>query len=101
MVTLAGSGLTGLAVSKQRPNLPIIALGSWRPTLNHLNVLRGVVPVAIENRMEIEELLMVADPFALRRLGRVRRHGGRGRRRAAGDDKETNTHSLSSVREAA
>jgi pyruvate kinase len=65
LVTLAGSGLTALAISKQRPRIPIIALGSWQPTLNRLNVLRGVVPVAIENRTELEEQLLVADRYLL------------------------------------
>jgi pyruvate kinase len=61
LVTLAGSGLTALALSKQRPSLPIIALGSWDATLNRLNVLRGVVPVAIDDRKEMEEQLVTAD----------------------------------------
>lgn len=61
LVTLAGSGKTALALSKQRPELPIVALGSWEPTLNRLNVLRGVVPVAIDNRKELEEQLVAAD----------------------------------------
>jgi pyruvate kinase len=61
LVTLAGSGKTALAISKQHPLLPIIALGSWEPTLNRLNVLRGVVPVPIDNRKELEEQLVAAD----------------------------------------
>jgi pyruvate kinase len=61
IVTLAGSGLTALAVSKQRPNTPPTAPGSWRPPLNRLNVRRGVVPVAIDTRTEIEEQLLAAD----------------------------------------
>jgi pyruvate kinase len=62
-VTLAGSGLSALAVSKQRPRLPIVALGSWQPTLNRLNVLRGVTPVMIENRTDAEIQLLAADRF--------------------------------------
>ena len=62
-VTLAGSGLTALAVSKQRPCLPIVGLSSHTPTLNRLNVLRGVTPVRIENRTDMEEQLLVADRF--------------------------------------
>ncbi|MDH5671468.1 MAG: pyruvate kinase [Myxococcales bacterium] len=61
LVTLAGSGLTALALSKQHSRLPIVALGSFRPTLNRLNVLRGVVPVPIENRTDFEEQLIAAD----------------------------------------
>ena len=43
IVTLAGSGLTALAVSKWRPRLPIVALSSLPATRNRLNVLRGVI----------------------------------------------------------
>jgi pyruvate kinase len=65
IVTLAGSGLTALAVSKARPRLPILALGSWMQTLNRLNVLRGVTPLAVENRTDLEQQLLIADRFLL------------------------------------
>ena len=65
IVTLAGSGLTALAVSKQRPRLPILALGSWLPTLNRLNVLRGVTPLAVGDCKDVEEQLEVADQYLL------------------------------------
>jgi pyruvate kinase len=65
-VILAGSGLSALAVSKQRPRLPIVALSSWQPTLNRLNVLRGVSAVAIENRTDVEQQLLDADRYLLR-----------------------------------
>jgi pyruvate kinase len=65
-VILAGSGLSALAVSKQRPRLPIVALSSWQPTLNRLNVLRGVTAVAIENRTDVEQQLLEADRYLLR-----------------------------------
>ena len=65
IVTLAGSGLTALAVSKHRPRLPILALGSWQPTLNRLNVLRGVTPLAVGDSKDVEEQLEVADQHLL------------------------------------
>jgi pyruvate kinase len=65
-VILAGSGLTALAVSKQRPRLPIVALSSWQPTLNRLNVLRGVTAVMIEHRTDVELQLLAADHYLLR-----------------------------------
>jgi len=63
VVTLAGSGLPALAVSKQRPRLPIVALGSWQPTLNRLNVLRGVTPLRIADRTDVEAQLVTADRY--------------------------------------
>jgi pyruvate kinase len=65
IITLAGSGQTALAVSKWRPRLPIVALASLGSTLNRSNVLRGVVPLAIEARADFEEQLLVADRFLL------------------------------------
>lgn len=70
IVALAGSGVTALAVSKWRPPLPIVALSSWPPTLNRLNVLRGVTPLAIQNRADFEDQVLVADRF-LTRVGWV------------------------------
>jgi pyruvate kinase len=66
IVTLAGSGLTALAVSKWRPRLPIIALSSHPHTRNRLNVLRGVIPLAIGPNSEVEDQLLAADGFLLR-----------------------------------
>ncbi len=63
IVTLAGSGLTALAVSKARPRLPIVALGAWQQTLNRLNVLRGVTPLEVPNRTDVEQQLLIADRF--------------------------------------
>jgi pyruvate kinase len=65
-VTLAGSGLSALAVSKQRPQLPIVALSTWQPTLNRLNVLRSVTPVMIADRTDVEQQLLVADRHLVR-----------------------------------
>jgi pyruvate kinase len=65
IVTLAGSGLTTLAVSKFRPRIPIIAMSAWQKTRNRLNVLRGVTPLGVENRTDVEEQLLVADRFLL------------------------------------
>lgn len=65
IVTLAGSGLTALAVSKWRPEVPILALSMNGHTLRRLNVLRGVVPVALPNRMDMEAQMAVVDRFLL------------------------------------
>jgi pyruvate kinase len=65
VVTLAGSGLTALHVSKRRPRVPIVALGSYEPTLRRLNVLHGVLPVVIEDRRDFEAQLKAADAYLL------------------------------------
>ena len=65
IVTLAGSGLSALLVSKWRPTVPIIALSSFRPSLQRLNVLRGVIPVPIEDRTSFERQLLAADRYLL------------------------------------
>jgi pyruvate kinase len=64
-VTLAGSGLTALHVSKRRPGLPIVALSSKTATLRRLNLLRGVRPVAIPSHADVEDQLALADQFLL------------------------------------
>jgi pyruvate kinase len=53
-------------VSKWRPRLPIIALSSLPETRNRLNVLRGVIPLAIGPNSEVEDQLLAADGFLLR-----------------------------------
>lgn len=63
IVTLAGSGLTALHISKRRPHVPIVALGSYEPTLRRMNVLHGVVPVEVQDRSEVETQLQVADQY--------------------------------------
>ena len=65
IVTLAGSGYTALHMSKRRPRVPIIALGSYEPTLRRLAVLHGVTPVCIENRRDFEAQLQTADSYLL------------------------------------
>lgn len=65
IVTLAGSGLTALHVSKRRPGLPIVALSSKPATLRRLNLLRGVRPVAIPSHADVENQLALADQFLL------------------------------------
>lgn len=65
IVTLAGSGYTALHMSKRRPRVPIIALGSYEPTLRRLTVLHGVVPVHIVNRSDVETQLQTADTFLI------------------------------------
>jgi pyruvate kinase len=65
IVTLAGSGYTALHMSKRRPRVPIIALGSYEPTLRRLAVLHGVIPVSIQNRGDMETQLETADTYLL------------------------------------
>jgi len=66
IVTLAGSGLTALRVSKWRPTVPIVALASWLPSLQRLQVLRGVNAVRIEDATQLEEQILAADRFLVR-----------------------------------
>jgi len=63
IVTLAGSGLTALHISKRRPQVPIVALGSYEPTLRRTNVLHGVVPVHVKDRADVEPQLQIADAY--------------------------------------
>ena len=65
IVTLAGSGYTALHMSKRRPRVPIIALGSYEPTLRRLAVLHGVTPISIEKRGDFEAQLQTADSYLL------------------------------------
>jgi pyruvate kinase len=65
IVILAGSGTTALHVSKWLPKLPIVALSSTPSTLRRTNLLRGVHPLAIPRRADVEEQLGYADRFLL------------------------------------
>jgi pyruvate kinase len=65
IITLAGSGYTALHMSKRRPRVPIIALGSYEPTLRRLAVLHGVIPLGIQNRLDFEAQVEAADSFLL------------------------------------
>jgi pyruvate kinase len=65
IVTLAGSGYTALHMSKRRPRVPIIALGSYEPTLRRLAVLHGVTPLSIQKRGDFEAQLQTADSYLL------------------------------------
>jgi pyruvate kinase len=65
IVTLAGSGLTALHVSKWLPKLPIVALSSKPATLRRANLLRGVRPVQIPERADVEQQLVLADRFLI------------------------------------
>ena len=65
IVSLAGSGLTTLLLSKWRPAMPIIGLGSYLPTLRRLNVLRGVIPLKIGKESNMEEQLLAVDDYLL------------------------------------
>ena len=72
IVTLAGSGLTALLVSKWHPGQFIVALSANERTLRRLNVLRGVHPVAIEGMADMERQIDIADSYLIRNgLARV------------------------------
>jgi pyruvate kinase len=43
--------------------VPIVALGSYEPTLRRMNVLHGVVPVRVQDRSDVEAQLQVADAY--------------------------------------
>lgn len=66
IIALAGSSLTALLLSKWRPRIPILALNQSRPTLRRLSVLRGVVPVPIEDYAGMEEQIFIADALLIR-----------------------------------
>lgn len=66
IVTLAGSGLTALLVSKWHPGQFIVALSGNERTLRRLNVLRGVHPVAISGRADMEQQIEIADRYLIR-----------------------------------
>ncbi len=65
IVALAGSGLTALLVSKWHPEQMILALSAKEPTLRRLNVLRGVVPVPMEEHADMETQIALADRYLL------------------------------------
>ncbi|MEW6775577.1 MAG: pyruvate kinase [Bdellovibrionota bacterium] len=65
IVTLAGSGLSALLVSKQRPMLPVLSLSAHEGTLRRLNVLWGITPVKIESRADVEDQIRTADKLLL------------------------------------
>jgi pyruvate kinase len=67
IVTLAGSGFSALQVSKRRPQMPILAFGSFEPTLRRLNVLHGVIPFAVSDPRNFEAQLKTADAVLLER----------------------------------
>ena len=61
IVVLAGSNVTALLLSKWRSRVPILALSGGESTLRRLIVLRGVIPVKIENHAGMEEQIRHAD----------------------------------------
>jgi pyruvate kinase len=65
IVALAGSGLTALLVSKWRPNVPTVALSTNTSTLRRINGLWGTVAVRIDDVLDMEKQLELADRFLL------------------------------------
>ncbi len=66
IVALAGSGETALAVSKCRPRIPVLALSVKPATLRRLNLLRGVSPVPLAEKMDMEDQILAADRYLKR-----------------------------------
>jgi pyruvate kinase len=66
IVTLGGSGLTALLVSKWKPTVPILAMSSHEGTLRRFNVLWGVVALPIPEGLDMEKQLEIADQFLVR-----------------------------------
>ncbi|MCS6984856.1 MAG: pyruvate kinase [Leptospiraceae bacterium] len=54
IVTLAGSGLATLLLSKWRPKCPILALNSDAGVLRRMNILHGTIPLAIKPNCDTE-----------------------------------------------
>ncbi len=54
IVTLAGSGLATLLISKWRPAVPILALNSEEEILRRMNILHGTIPVVIKPQSDTE-----------------------------------------------
>lgn len=67
IVTLSGSGLTALHLSKWRPGRLIIALSSSESSLRRLNVLRGVIPVHVPRVSTMEKQIEIAECFLVER----------------------------------
>jgi pyruvate kinase len=65
IVAIAGSGLTALLVSKWRPSVPTVALSTNTSTLRRINGLWGTVAVRIDDVLDMEKQLELADRFLL------------------------------------
>ena len=65
IVSLAGSGLTALLLSKWRATVPILSMSGRLATLRRLNVLRGVIPVFLNKKCDMEEQLAISDAYLL------------------------------------
>lgn len=63
IVLLPGSGLTALLISKWRPNIPILSLSSHLSTLRRYHVLWGVLPVLVNENLDMENQILAADNF--------------------------------------
>ncbi len=101
IVALAGSGTTALLLSKWRPEIPILALSSSKSTLRRLGILRGVIPVKINGKPDMEAQLKIVDDKLVEM--QFARQGDRVIVTAAiplGEKKETNTIRFHTVRQA-
>lgn len=67
IVSLAGSGTTGLLLSKWHPRIPVFALGSVKDVLRRMNLLRGVIPFYIDGKYDMEQQLAFVDKVLLQR----------------------------------
>jgi len=66
IITLSGSRTTSLLLSKWRPNVPILSVSARPATLRRLNVLRGVVPIQIDENSDMEAQMRMADAYMVK-----------------------------------
>lgn len=69
IVTLAGSGLATLLLSKWRPKCPIIALNSDLAVLRRVNILHGTIPLAIKPNSDADSQIQHAARYVENHLG--------------------------------
>lgn len=65
VVVLAASGTTPLLISKWKPNMPVIAIGSSVQSLRRSRILRGVIPMPVDGVLTTEEQIKEADKFLM------------------------------------
>jgi pyruvate kinase len=65
IIAMAGSGLSTLLISKWKPEVPIVGLSAKKETLQRLNILRGVIPLQLQSKMDFESQLRIAEEFLM------------------------------------
>ena len=62
---MAGSGLATILISKWRPDVPILGWSDKEESLRRSNALRGLIPVALPNKLDFESQLKIAEEFMM------------------------------------